>query len=192
MGLAKHAEGEGRGGDALALYQAASKSHPFARTKGASPLLDVARLLEGEGRSAESVAALEAFTAMSDKALGVRKRLLSYYRGKKNARKVGEILSQIVWITPFDVDVRGQRAQSMVDSGLTTEAVAEFEVALSLSDEKTEGNLRKELGRLLSTLDRFDDAVYHLERAVTLDGEDIEAQELLRQAEEKLKLPLRS
>ena len=64
-----------------------------------------------------------------------------------------------------------------------------FEVALSLSDEKTEGNLRKELGRLLSTLDRFDDAVYHLERAVILDGEDIEAQELLRQAEEKLKLP---
>ncbi len=192
MGLAKHAEGEGKGAEALTFFQAAARSNPFARTKAASPLLDVARLLEGEGRTVESVGALEAFTAMSDKALGVRRKLLAYYRGKGNTLKVGELLQEIIWITPFNVEVREQHAKALAALGKVEAAVVEFEVALSLSDETTEGNLRKELGRLLSTLDRYDDAVYHLERAVTLDGDDVEAQELLREAEENLKTPERS
>lgn len=189
LGLASHFEKAGDAAAALKFYLGAAKSNPFARGEGKAPLLAAARLLEGDGKTAESIALLEQFADLSDKALGVRKRLLEYYRGQKDFSQVDRVLREMVWITPLDLDLRSQRAGSFVELGQMKAAVSEYEIALSLADEESEGVLRKELGRLFLTLDRVDDAVYHLERAVTLDGKDTESKRLLKQAEEKLKFP---
>jgi len=182
MHLAKLAEDVNEFEAALAHSEAARRCFPVSP----EPWLALARMRQGEGDLAGSMAAMERAARLMNTDIPIRMKLAAWYEETEEWAKLAGILTQVVYIYPLAIDedssmaVHARLARALSRLKRHEEASLEFEVALELGiPRESEAAVRADLAGTLLLLGRVKDARFHAETALDIDPDCAPAKEVL-------------
>jgi tetratricopeptide (TPR) repeat protein len=171
MHLAKLAEEENAFDQAFEHIEAAHRAFP----PSPGPLLEIARLKQGEGDLPGAMEALADAARRMNTDIPVRMKLAAYYEENEDWAKLAEVLEEVVLIYPLAAEedasltVHARLARALARLKRNEDAAFEFEVALELGvPREAEADVRAELAAVLLLLGRTKDAEFHAKAALDI------------------------
>ena len=191
VALAQMSEQENDTKAALSHWKAALDAFPMS-SGAADPRLHLSRISAGTDDLDGAIYWLEEHLKVSYEDLDARKKLVGWYRLRKDRANMRRHLAAMINVYPLDKSVHVGLGQVYLEEKQGGEAVTEFEVALSLQQQEPEqdrsvaeeATIRVSLGRAhMLGEDGLDEAEAQAKHALELVPAHAEARALLRAAQ---------
>jgi tetratricopeptide (TPR) repeat protein len=143
------------------------------------PYQTLSELHDKRGNTARSLVELESYVMLEQMQFAPLKRLVEDYSARKQWHKVRRYGEMALLVNPFDADVLLKLGQAQIETGNPERALVSFDTALATRPEPRRPALAH-LGRAraLAALQRNRDAAEAVGRALALEPDHVEAQQL--------------
>jgi tetratricopeptide (TPR) repeat protein len=165
---------------AKTLYAKAKAAYPRSASPEQSPHLNLAKILRAEEKVDLAMAEVKAYLEINESEVGLRKEAATWHEKKGEKDAAMRLLMDVVRIDPYDRQVHARLADHYLEAKRGKEAERECRVAIELAPgPEEEAEIRTKLAKALLLLEKREDAVYQLEKALELDPGNKAARETL-------------